>query len=819
VKAVDGTSIVLIVMAALAAVAVIALRWRRLTLKVRDLERGLNEANAERTANADEIVGLYRASQATSVAVEPGGIMDTLAEDARRIVGCKSASVAVFVEKDILASVTRGITSEFKRNLRWRVRKGGMTDWVLSTGNHLVANDAPNDPRAKESSAVRVGGLRSILAVPLVSDNEVFGVLYLGDTAGGRFSDHDLMPASILANHAAASLRQARLRAELEKKLEELECAHKELVGADRLKSEFIAAVTSEMRVPLDAIRTYSQTVLQRIDDGSFTLKKKFLGAVVEEAVKLLSTVNGVIDLSRMEFGEGDLRREEVKIAGIAREVCGILEPTFIERGVDISVETPGETPPLYLDKDMVFLFFRNLLEAATGFARRSTQVRLAMAGEDEFVRVEVSFAPSSSAVAMEGALRAIWGDLPVPPEAGSIGLGLQVCRNIVLRHGGRMWSETHDPGSWNFIILFGRQPRRVVASDLTFEIVSSRPELKRMFALVAEIIAELMDAGRCLIFLEEPTTGNLVLEARVGDRDGAGHRLELDKSQGVTGKVYESGVPVVLNSREESADSSGGGRLAFEKAPCAAVPIKMDGRVVGVVTISGRRSCDAPFDEGDLSLLVALADRISVALERTTSYESARDQFVAAMTAMKSILEARRLPSVKPAAAALVAGVARGMGLGDEESRLLCYVSRIYDVGMVRVGEEILRKRGGLGESEYENVKRHPAAGVDIVGPIEFLEQVKRVILHHHERYDGGGYPDGLSGEEIPAGARILAVVDAYNSMISERPYRGAMSREEALEELRRSSGSQFDPKVVEKFIEVVEATETVTEAERRVC
>ncbi|MFZ1948348.1 MAG: GAF domain-containing protein, partial [bacterium] len=302
-KAVDGTSIMLLVMAALAAVAVIALRWRCLVLKVRDLERGLTRANAERTANADDIVGLYRASQATSVAVEPGGIMDTLAEDARRIVGCKSASVAVFVEKDILASVTRGITSEFKRNLRWRVRKGGMTDWVLSTGNHLLANDAPNDPRAKESSAVKVGGLRSILAVPLVSDNEVFGVLYLGDTAGGRFSDHDLMLACILANHAAASLRQARLRGELEKKLEELECAHKELVGADRLKSDFIAAVTSEMRVPLDAIRTYSQTVLQRIDDGSFTLKKKFLGAVVEEAVKLLSTVNGVIDLSRMEFG------------------------------------------------------------------------------------------------------------------------------------------------------------------------------------------------------------------------------------------------------------------------------------------------------------------------------------------------------------------------------------------------------------------------------------------------------------------------------------------------------------------------------------
>jgi HD-GYP domain-containing protein (c-di-GMP phosphodiesterase class II) len=142
---------------------------------------------------------------------------------------------------------------------------------------------------------------------------------------------------------------------------------------------------------------------------------------------------------------------------------------------------------------------------------------------------------------------------------------------------------------------------------------------------------------------------------------------------------------------------------------------------------------------------------------------------------------------------------------LEEGEVRLLRYVSRIYDVGMVKVGEGILRKRGGLGVSEYESVKRHPEAGVDIVGPIEFLEQVKQVIMHHHERYDGGGYPEGLKGEAIPIGARILAVVDSYSSMLSERPYRRAMTREEALEELSRCSGSQFDPTVVEKFAEIV--------------
>jgi signal transduction histidine kinase len=224
------------------------------------------------------------------------------------------------------------------------------------------------------------------MAVPLVSENTVFGVLYLGDSRPDRFTDHDLMLASILANHAAASIRQARLHRELEQKLEELEAAHRELVGADRLKTEFISTVTSEMRVPLDAIRTYSQTLLQRADDDSFKLKRKFLGAVVEESMKLLSTVNGVIDLSRMEFGEGDLRREPVKIENVVKDVCGILEPLCIERGVDIAVDIPKDIGPAYLDKDMFFLLFRNLIEAATSFARPSTPIRLAIGEDDEFI-------------------------------------------------------------------------------------------------------------------------------------------------------------------------------------------------------------------------------------------------------------------------------------------------------------------------------------------------------------------------------------------------------------------------------------------------
>jgi GAF domain-containing protein len=640
-----------LLVAAAAALGLLLLYSRTcLARRIGALTRQLAEVDKERSARSDNIVQLYEASRVTSQEAESGGLVETLADDAKRIVGCESASVAIFIEKDILRSVSKGLTNEFKRNLRWRVRKGGMTEHVLATGAPLVVNDAEHHPLASQSSAVKIGKRRSILAVPLTCENEVLGVLYLGDSCPGAFGDRDLMLATILANHAATAIRQARLHGELKTKLEELECAHKELVGADRLKTDFISTVTSEMRVPLDAIRTYSQTLLERVDDASFKLRKKFLGAVVDESSRLLSTVNGIIDLSRMEFGDGELRREQVAVGDVLKDACGILEPLCMEKGVDISLDVPTGLGVAHLDKNMVFLLFRNLLDAAAGFARKSTSMRLTLGEDEEFVRVEVSLAPSSSAVNMEGALRAISGNDQVAHDAGTLGLTLQVCRTIVLRHGGRIWCETDNGTSWKFIILFGKGDKSVVPSDLTFELITSRPELRRMLGLVADLISQVMAVRRCLIFLEQPAAGRLTLEACV-DYDGSTHPgMEIDRGEGATGRVFERGKPILLNSGAMDADSSIGGRLAFERMPCAAVAIKTEGHTAGVITISERTAPDDVLGEADLGLFAALVDRVGVALERTTSYETAKDQFVSVMTAMKSILEARRLPSAMTA-------------------------------------------------------------------------------------------------------------------------------------------------------------------------
>ena len=184
------------------------------------------------------------------------------------------------------------------------------------------------------------------------------------------------------------------------------------------------------------------------------------------------------------------------------------------------------------------------------------------------------------------------------------------------------------------------------------------------------------------------------------------------------------------------------------------------------------------------------LRDRATEAMESLAAAVDARDNYTAG--------HSRRVQLIAVA-------VGRELGLDKFELESLSFAALFHDVGKLAVPDAVLLKSGPLDEDEWWVVRRHSEEGEKIIGHLGFLADATPAIRHHHERWDGSGYPDGLSGHDIPIGARVLHVADAFDSMITDRVYRSAMSIAEALEELRGASGSQCCPSCVAAFDKLV--------------
>ena len=196
---------------------------------------------------------------------------------------------------------------------------------------------------------------------------------------------------------------------------------------------------------------------------------------------------------------------------------------------------------------------------------------------------------------------------------------------------------------------------------------------------------------------------------------------------------------------------------------------------------------------------------RVSQVQDRIASLvEELRHHYLGTMRALASVIDARephgRGHSVRVAMYAR--NLAEEIGLSPERAEVLEQAARLHDIGKINIQDNILGKKGSLTEKEWEMMKYHADWGGEILKMLPFLKSAATYIRHHHERYDGGGYPAKLQGKDVPLEARILCLADAYDAMLSPRPYRKRLTPEEAEEELLKHSGTQFDPVLVKAFL-----------------
>ena len=277
-----------------------------------------------------------------------------------------------------------------------------------------------------------------------------------------------------------------------------------------------------------------------------------------------------------------------------------------------------------------------------------------------------------------------------------------------------------------------------------------------------------------------------------------------MNKRNGIVGWVLRNSKPLIVkdvNKDErfgEFKDEVTG--LVTRSVICA--PLVMKDAVIGVIEVLNKLDGN-DFDEHDLQTLVRLATNAALTIENVRSNESLLYSYKSTVQKLVSLLDVRETTASKHSRRVseyALMGAAR-LSLSEKEIKTIEYAAILHDIGLLSIPGSILNKRDPLTQEERNLIRKHPVIGYNLLRGIPSLDQVSKLILYHHEKYDGTGYPCGLKGENIPIGARLIAVADAFDSMTVKHAYRAAMSAKNALVELGRCTGSQFCPVAVKAF------------------
>ncbi len=334
---------------------------------------------------------------------------------------------------------------------------------------------------------------------------------------------------------------------------------------------------------------------------------------------------------------------------------------------------------------------------------------------------------------------------------------------------------------------------------------LSNEKDLEGVFKRLLEQLLQVLDADRAVVLMLDPFTREPQERFSLA-RPELGELGDMLVSQSIVRQVLQDGVGLLIEDTQSQELLRGVLPSDPEKVKSAlCVPLLDRGQTMGILytdVLKRKRS----FSQDDLQLLTAMAAPTAVQIRNIQFMEEIQQAYVDTLSVLANAIEARDHYTVGHTwrVTRMALAMVDHMGLGPEKRKFTEMGGILHDVGKIAVEDSILRKTGPLSSEEYQKMQLHPEHGARMLKDVEFLKPVVPYVLFHQERWDGKGYPFGLSRDEVPWEGRLLAVCDAFDAMTSHRPYRKSMEPQEAVTELRRWRGRQFDPQKVDTFLEL---------------
>jgi hypothetical protein len=321
-------------------------------------------------------------------------------------------------------------------------------------------------------------------------------------------------------------------------------------------------------------------------------------------------------------------------------------------------------------------------------------------------------------------------------------------------------------------------------AVHMVYRLVNSTFNVKELSLRLTRLLCQFIKASSASVYLLDPAKKTVAMIAIFDNKIN----ILLDKKKDFIG----------LPKKELSVTK---GMSIFEKHMIG-LPLIADDNC-GAIFIF-RKGHEPAFTEFDREMLAVFAEQAVTAIRNLQLYEEQQKTMLGSIHFVGNMLLRHPYYSSmnRPAYFKIVRALAERLHVGQEGIRRLEYASILHDTGIIDIPFEILSKTSQLTPEEFKIIREIPSKSAALIKPVEFLRPILPIILYHREKYDGTGYPSGLKKEQIPLGARIVAIVDSFEAMVSDRPYRRKISMEAAIEEIVKNSGTQFDPKIVEIFI-----------------